>query len=1117
MALSGSSERRGRTVDRSVGRALPFHVAVLFVVALASSAQAVTINVGSAAGRPGGAATLDVSLSAMGDDVAGTLNMIELPDGFSFLGCTANPEIEKEQTAFSFQPIGCDGSEDCGSVRAVVISFVNLDPIPDGSVLYSCSVQILSGTPSGEFPLSCSDPQASDPVGNELSTTCVTGAIAVTRAPECQRVSVRSDGGQANAGSSGPATDGIGRCVAFHSDASNLLNQGPNGDTNQFRDVFLFDRETSQIERVSLTDTGGQANGPSQLQGFRPSIDETCTCVAFSSDATNLVPDDTNQVTDVFVRDLVTPTTILASGGVDGPADGPSSFPSVSADCERIAFQSNASNLVDDDENRVSDIFVYDRSTGTTTRISTGASGEANGASITPAISPDGRCIAFATAASNLLPGDTNNVPDVYVSCDGEISCRASVSSTGREANAISFLPSLSADGRFVAFKSNASNLVPDDRNGQPDVFVHDCDTGVTRRASVNSLGQEGNDIAIPPTINGDGERIAFGSYASNLLLGQSTRGRSQVYVRDRETMATGLVSANPAGQPANNSVPDVPPSISLDGEVIAFSSIASDIVPNDTNQALDAFVCAVIQPTPPPQLTATPTPTRTPGTPTVTGTPTIPCTRDTDCPLGLVCEDGVCVEPPPCETDDDCEPPAVCVDGFCRTTPTPGPSPTPLPTCMVDEDCPNFPEERCRAMVCVPRRDCDDSDPEVDRVNCRGVRETCIDGACECGGDCNLDGIVFGSEISRMVCIMGGEGECSISECPAGDFSDPLDGEIMASEISLAVLNLGLGCPGEGAPLIFARNRTDEQRTIDLGAITGIPGQFVSLDVSTGLGGDVTTVQVDVLFDNSILRLNDVGASCTIAPRLSSTHEAVAFLPQVPSSPPGVTRLRLAALDLTFPLDAFTEGAVLSCRFRIQPTAAPGMSQLGSQRFEVADPGGNPFGASVVGGQVDVTEPTECRTNADCPEGTLCGPGGMCIPAPDCMEDADCPLGSRCGEDMICEPIPCDPDNPECPPGTICDPEDMVCTPEGECTPETVRDDCLERQSCVNNRCVCAGDCDGDGRVRGNDISIMINIINGNADFEACLAGDSDGDGRIRGNDISVAINNINQGCPGE
>ncbi len=145
---------------------------------------------------------------------------------------------------------------------------------------------------------------------------------------------------------------------------------------------------------------------------------------------------------------------------------------------------------------------------------------QADGASITPSISADGRCVAFASAATNLLPGtpDTNRVLDIYVACDGVVTCRASVSSAGDEPDQMSFLPALSADGNIVAFKSNATNLVPGDLNQSADVFVHNCATGETQRVSVGDSGQEGNDIAIPPTISGDGRFVAFGSFASNLL-----------------------------------------------------------------------------------------------------------------------------------------------------------------------------------------------------------------------------------------------------------------------------------------------------------------------------------------------------------------------------------------------------------------------------------------------------------------------------------------------------------------------------------------------------------------------------------------------------------------------
>src|SRR5215472_8796746 len=155
---------------------------------------------------------------------------------------------------------------------------------------------------------------------------------------------------------------------------------------------------------VSIRCNGQNTNGPSMAQGFRPSIDSDCTCVAFSSNATNLVMGDTNGLADVFVRDLAAQTTELASVGMDGPANGASSFTSVSGDCSKVAFQSVANNLVPDDNNGLSDIFVFDRGSGTTTRVSVGPGGaDADGPSITPSFSADGHCVAFASAATNLL------------------------------------------------------------------------------------------------------------------------------------------------------------------------------------------------------------------------------------------------------------------------------------------------------------------------------------------------------------------------------------------------------------------------------------------------------------------------------------------------------------------------------------------------------------------------------------------------------------------------------------------------------------------------------------------------------------------------------------------
>ena len=182
--------------------------------------------------------------------------------------------------------------------------------------------------------------------------------------PPVQLVSVSATGGQPNGNSSGAVPSGDGRCVAYYTDATNILPSA--GDANAFTDVYVYDRDAGQTTRVSVGFDGQNPNGPSMAQRFRPSIDRDCTCVAFSSDATNLVPDDTNGKTDVFVRNLAAETTELASVGLGGePANGASSFTSVPADCGKVAFHSVASNLVADDTNDVSDVFVFDRASGT--------------------------------------------------------------------------------------------------------------------------------------------------------------------------------------------------------------------------------------------------------------------------------------------------------------------------------------------------------------------------------------------------------------------------------------------------------------------------------------------------------------------------------------------------------------------------------------------------------------------------------------------------------------------------------------------------------------------------------------------------------------------------------
>ena len=339
--------------------------------------------------------------------------------------------------------------------------------------------------------------------------------------------------------------------------------------------------------RVSVSTGGGQSNGDS----FTPALSADGRFVAFGSFASNLVPGDTNGLTDVFVRDRRTGTTQLVSvrtGG--GRGNDSSSNPALSADGRFVTFMSLATNLVPGDTNGTFDVFVHDRQTGTTRRVSGSSSGtQGNGESSLPALSADGRFVTFMSLATNLVPGDTNNARDVFVH-DRQTGTtrRVSVSSGGGQANNFSSDAALSADGRFVAFDSDASNLVPGDTNGTFDVFVHDRQTGTTRRVSLRTGGGQGNGSSFDAALSADGRFVAFGSDASNLVPGD-TNAATDAFVHDRWTGTTRRVSISSGGSQGNGD--SIAPVLSANGRLVAFESIASNLVPNDTNGVFDVFI----------------------------------------------------------------------------------------------------------------------------------------------------------------------------------------------------------------------------------------------------------------------------------------------------------------------------------------------------------------------------------------------------------------------------------------------------------------------------------------------------------------------------------------------
>ena len=364
------------------------------------------------------------------------------------------------------------------------------------------------------------------------------------------RVSTAVDGTQGNdisqMAATGSQVSADGRYVVFTSTSSNLVA----GDANGQQDVFVKDTLTGTVTLVSTDSTGVQGNNSSNT----PSISADGTHVAFQSTASNLVAGDTNNQQDIFVKDLATGTTTRVSTDSTGvQVNGISSIASISADGTRVAFQSNASTLVAGDTNSTTDVFVKDLGTGTTTRVSTDSAGaQSAGTSINASISGDGTRVAFQSNASNLVTGDTNGSTDVFVKDLGTgTTTRVSTDSTGAQSTGgNSLAPSISADGTRVAFSSTASNLVAGDTNGQQDVFVKDLGTGTITRVSTDSAGAEGDGTSANSSISGDGTRVAFQSNANNLVA-DDTNGSTDVFEADVACYVTGTRIRSDVGEVA--------------------------------------------------------------------------------------------------------------------------------------------------------------------------------------------------------------------------------------------------------------------------------------------------------------------------------------------------------------------------------------------------------------------------------------------------------------------------------------------------------------------------------------------------------------------------------------
>ncbi|MFN8139313.1 MAG: hypothetical protein U0R49_05900 [Fimbriimonadales bacterium] len=402
------------------------------------------------------------------------------------------------------------------------------------------------------------------------------------------RASLAYNGAQGDSPCSLPCVSPDGRYIGVNTNANLDGRGGP-----LLGDGYARDLLTGRIERVTLTNSGSLGNDTSNVVGFSAEG----RFAVISSRATNLVDGDTNGFGDIFVRDRLLRTTEMVSLTHDGQlANGGSEIPSISGDGRFVAFDSNATNLVPNDTNGKLDIFVRDRWLETTVRVSISSTGEqADRDSWGASISADGRYVVFQTYARNLIPDDTNRFLDVYLHDmqTGQTE-RVSIASDGTEGNGESRISfggtQMSADGRYVCFGSTASNLVSGDTNRVTDAFVRDRWFGTTTRVSVRSDGGQANHGGGSAAITSEGRYVLIGSPSTNLTDDGDINDRLlDVFMHDMWTGETWRISNNTNGEQGNaQSEASV---MSANGMIVAFASNATNLAPNDTNGFMDIFV----------------------------------------------------------------------------------------------------------------------------------------------------------------------------------------------------------------------------------------------------------------------------------------------------------------------------------------------------------------------------------------------------------------------------------------------------------------------------------------------------------------------------------------------
>ncbi|MGE0487598.1 MAG: TolB family protein [Vulcanimicrobiota bacterium] len=405
-----------------------------------------------------------------------------------------------------------------------------------------------------------------------------------------ERFTVDSNGNQADGAASLDLKNFVssdGNLIVFGSDATNLVSN----DSNGHRDIFLRNRATGQTTRVSLDSSDLEANGDSN----QARLSRNQQFVIFTSDADNLVPGDTNGQSDVFVRDLQAGTTERVSLDQFGmEINNDNRVGELSADGNLAFFLSQGLNVVSSPilTNFQLNLYARNRMTGQVELLSISASaGEPDGGSAETMSSGDGNLVAFSSFATNLVTGDLNGVTDIFLRDRVANTTTRINNSTLGEPDGSSNQPFMTPDGNLLVFQSNATNLVAGDTNGATDIFLLDRTANTIERITQGLNGAETDGNSVVPTISDDGRFVAFSSFATNLVDLVDTNNLRDMFIYDRLTGQTARLNLDPQGNPPADGGAAFFGMISGDGRFIVFHSESENLVADDTNGVIDGFV----------------------------------------------------------------------------------------------------------------------------------------------------------------------------------------------------------------------------------------------------------------------------------------------------------------------------------------------------------------------------------------------------------------------------------------------------------------------------------------------------------------------------------------------